>query len=104
MPPVTPSAIRAIVRLGGLGQLLDLVPQDLALCDGHLLLARLAGQRTAQQLPRAGAGDDDEFETAVFGSALHDVCSSLCCCSAAGHGASTGPTLVLVPRTLAETS
>src|SRR5688572_33276530 len=57
--------------LGLVVQFLDLVAQHFTLRDGHLLLAGLARLGSAQQLARAGAGDDDELEPVVFGCSLH---------------------------------
>src|SRR5215471_5839572 len=95
MPPVTPSAMRAIstpnfqlptsssFRLG-IGSwtwkllfldLDDLAAQNFLLRNGDLLLALFAWHGAGQQLARAFACEDDEFEPVFLGCSLHDVLS-----------------------------
>jgi len=51
----------------------DLAAQNLLLRDGDLLLALFARHRAGQQLARALAREDDEFESVFLGCSLHDI-------------------------------
>src|ERR1044071_5621022 len=89
MPPVTPSAMRAIVNsqlptanLQSLAvrrwrldvsvlYLYDLAAQDFLLRDGDLLVPFFARDSAVEQLTRAFACEDDEFEPVFLGCSFH---------------------------------
>src|SRR5262245_30057 len=93
MPPVTPSAMRAIstpnyqlptskpLAVGSWKldvSVLDLdhlAAQDFLLRDGDLLIALFARHSAGEQLPGTFACEDDEFEPVFLGCSFHDVLS-----------------------------
>src|SRR5262245_24503262 len=80
MPPVTPSAMRAMStpnwRLDvSLLYFDDLAAQDFLLRDGDLLIALFARHSASEQLPGTFAREDDEFEPVFLGCSFHDVLS-----------------------------
>src|ERR1700752_106517 len=77
MPPVTPSAMRAISTPIGVSVLYfdDLAAQDFLLRDGDLLVPLFPRHGAVEQLALTLAGEDDEFEPVFLGCWCHDVLS-----------------------------
>src|SRR5438477_465220 len=63
----------AISAMSLLVDLDDLATEDFLLRDGDLLVALLARDGAVHQLTRALAGEDDEFETVLFGCSFQFI-------------------------------